>query len=136
MAERWLEEARHLPEFQDENWRAGYDVRIYPDTDGYYVYAAGLDLFEYVTVPEIVDLEALEQEFWMSHTGPRKFLCCLRDEPDPFMFRSGVKTEAELQELRQRRPAGKRLESYQRKQNQVRISPTYTSKSCYDIFLW
>jgi hypothetical protein len=39
--------------------------------------------------------------------------------PDPFSFRSGIKTDEELVGLRQRKK-GKPLEKYHRKQNEVR----------------
>jgi hypothetical protein len=41
-------------------------------------------------------------------------------QPDPFKLRHGLKTDDELAEIRRRRKAGKRVENYQRKQNDVR----------------
>lgn len=49
---------------------------------------------------------------------------------DPFMFRAGVKTEDELNELRQRKHVGKKLESYQRKQNIVCINHLLRLDAC------
>ena len=45
--------------------------------------------------------------------GPPKY-------QDPFMFRSAIKTEEELAELRQRKKGGKKVEAFQRQQNDVR----------------
>ena len=42
-------------------------------------------------------------------------------ETDPLMFKSGIKTEDELQSLRRRKRGGKRLEQYHRSQNEVTI---------------
>jgi hypothetical protein len=42
-------------------------------------------------------------------------------QSDPFRFRSGLKTDDELAEIRHRRKTGKKLENYQRKQNDVRL---------------
>jgi hypothetical protein len=39
---------------------------------------------------------------------------------DPFSLRDGVKSEGELSELRKRSKSGKKLESFHRKQNDVR----------------
>lgn len=42
------------------------------------------------------------------------------DLTDPFSFRSAVKSDEELNELRKRYKSGKQLEKYQRGQNDVR----------------
>lgn len=42
------------------------------------------------------------------------------DMTDPFSFRSAVKSDDELNELRRRHKSGKQLERYQRGQNDVR----------------
>ncbi len=42
-------------------------------------------------------------------------------DQDPFMLREGVKTEDELSQLRQRKKGGKKVETYQRHQNDVRF---------------
>ncbi|KLO07318.1 CDF manganese transporter [Schizopora paradoxa] len=40
-------------------------------------------------------------------------------DQDPFMLREGVKTEDELSQLRQRKKGGKKIEAYQRQQNDL-----------------
>ena len=49
-------------------------------------------------------------------------------EEDPLMFKSGIKTEDELGELR-RRKKGKQLERFHREQNEVRLKSTSSSSS-------
>lgn len=47
--------------------------------------------------------------------------------PDPYMFRGALKTDDELSQLRRRYKHGKSLESYHRKQNNVRVHQLYLS---------
>lgn len=42
--------------------------------------------------------------------------------PDPYKFKAGLKNETELAELRRRPSGGKKLEKYQARQNDVRMS--------------
>lgn len=44
---------------------------------------------------------------------------------DPYTLRVGLKTDEELSQLRRRNKHGKSLESYHRKQNDVRVHPLY-----------
>jgi predicted nuclease with TOPRIM domain len=72
-----------------------------------------------VNSPSSTLVTHVERQLPLGHDVERSPGLSSVTQPDPFMFRVGLKTDEEIAEMRRRRKTGKGLARYQQKQNDV-----------------